>query len=147
MAFPPRPLLLRKQHRLGGIVHAQPAQSLRKRLLLLLCIPVLLVGVGTIGYAWIDERYILFYVLYMAVMAADADKLYTTMSARLLNKDIYLVARMEQPDSEIKWRRAGANRVVSPYLIGCYHLAHAVLRPAVVDFIELATRQEHVDLQ
>jgi len=41
------------------------------------------------------------------------------------------VARVEQPDSEIKLRRAGANRVVSPYLIGGHRLAHAVLRPAV----------------
>jgi voltage-gated potassium channel len=83
----------------------------------------------------------------VTVMASDADNLYTTMSGRLLNKDIYIVARVEQPDSEIKLRRAGANRVVSPYLIGGHRLAHAVLRPAVVDFIELATRQEHVDLQ
>jgi voltage-gated potassium channel len=57
------------------------------------------------------------------------------------------VARVEEAQSEIKLRRAGANRVVSPYLIGGHRLAHAVLRPAVVDFIELATRQEHVDLQ
>jgi voltage-gated potassium channel len=83
----------------------------------------------------------------VTVMASDADNLYTTMSGRLLNKEIYIVARVEQPDSEIKLRRGGANRVVSPYLIGGHRLAHAVLRPAVVDFIELATRQEHVDLQ
>jgi voltage-gated potassium channel len=83
----------------------------------------------------------------LTVMASDADNLYTTMSARLLNKDLYIVARVEQAHSEIKLRRAGANRVVSPYLIGGHRLAAAVLRPAVVDFIELATRQGHVDLQ
>lgn len=83
----------------------------------------------------------------ITVMASDADNLYTTMSARILNKDIYIVARVEEAQSEVKLRRAGANRVVSPYLIGGHRLAHAVLRPAVVDFIELATQQEHVDLQ
>ena len=43
--------------------------------------------------------------------------------------------------------RAGADRVVSPYAIGGYRVAQAVLRPTVVDFIELATRTEHLDLQ
>ncbi len=108
-------------------------------------------GIALVGDATSDEvlRHAGIYraKALVTVMASDADNLYTTMSARLLNKDIYLVARVEQPHSEIKLRRAGANRVVSPYLIGGHRLAHAVLRPAVVDFIELATRQEHVDLQ
>jgi voltage-gated potassium channel len=43
--------------------------------------------------------------------------------------------------------RAGANRVVSPYVIGGQRVAQAVLRPSVVDFIELATRSGHLDLQ
>jgi len=49
--------------------------------------------------------------------------------------------------AEQKLLRAGANRVVSPYAIGGSRVAQAVLRPAVVDFIELATRKEHLDLQ
>jgi voltage-gated potassium channel len=83
----------------------------------------------------------------VSVMASDADNLYTTMSARLLNKDLYIVARAEDAHSEIKMTRAGANRVVSPYLIGGQRLAQAVLRPTVVDFIELASQNVHVELQ
>ena len=49
--------------------------------------------------------------------------------------------------AEAKLRRAGASRVVSPYAIGGTKVAMAVLRPAVVDFIELATGTEHLDLQ
>ena len=41
---------------------------------------------------------------------------------------------------EQKLFRAGANHVVSPYAIGGSRVAQAVLRPALVDFIELATR-------
>ncbi len=37
--------------------------------------------------------------------------------------------------------------MVSPYQIGGTRVAQAVLRPTVVDFIELATRTEHIDLQ
>jgi voltage-gated potassium channel len=83
----------------------------------------------------------------ITVLASDADNLYITMSARLLNERLFIVARAEAEPAEAKLQRAGANRVVSPYAIGGFRVAQAVLRPAVVDFIELATSTEHLDLQ
>jgi voltage-gated potassium channel len=83
----------------------------------------------------------------VTVAASDADNLYITMSARLLNDKLFIVARAEGEQAEQKLRRAGASRVVTPYVIGGAKVAMAVLRPAVVDFIELATRTEHLDLQ
>ncbi|OAI45116.1 hypothetical protein AYO44_13075 [Planctomycetaceae bacterium SCGC AG-212-F19] len=83
----------------------------------------------------------------VAVLGSNADNLYITMSARLLNERLFIVSRSEDEASEEKLRRAGANRVVSPYAIGGSRVANAVLRPAVVDFIELATRSEHMELQ
>lgn len=83
----------------------------------------------------------------VAVMSSDAENLYTTMSARLLNKHLFIVGRVEDPHSEQKLKRAGANRVVSPYEIGGLRLADAVMRPTVVDFIDLATKTEHFELQ
>lgn len=83
----------------------------------------------------------------VTVMASDADNLFTTMSARLLNPKMMIVARVEELHSEEKLLRAGANRVVSPYNIGGARVAHAVLKPTVVDFIELTTRTEHIELQ
>lgn len=83
----------------------------------------------------------------VAVVGSDADNLYITMSARLLNDRLFIVSRSADEASEEKLRRAGANRVVSPYAIGGSRVANAVLRPTVVDFIELATRSEHLALQ
>ena len=83
----------------------------------------------------------------VAVMDSDANNLFTTMSARLLSPKLFIVARVEDLQSEQKLLRAGANRVVSPYQIGSARVAQAVLRPAVMDFIELATRTEHIELQ
>ena len=83
----------------------------------------------------------------VTVAASDADNLFITLSARLLNDKLFIVARAEGELAEEKLRRAGANRVVAPYAIGGAKVAMAVLRPAVVDFIELATRTEHLDLQ
>jgi voltage-gated potassium channel len=79
--------------------------------------------------------------------ASDADNLYVTMSARFLNDKLLIVARAEEEGAEKKLLRAGADRVVSPYVIGGQRVALAVLRPAVMDFIELATRKEHMELQ
>ena len=43
--------------------------------------------------------------------------------------------------------RAGADKVISPYVIGGIRMAHAILRPTVVDFIELATHKQSMELQ
>jgi voltage-gated potassium channel len=83
----------------------------------------------------------------VTVAASDAANLYITMSARFLNERLFIVARAENEEAEKKLRRAGASRVVSPYAIGGQRVAQAVLRPAVMDFIELATRSEHLELQ
>lgn len=83
----------------------------------------------------------------VTVAASDADNLYITMSARVLNERLFIVARAENEEAERKLARAGATRVVSPYVIGGQRVAQAVLRPAVMDFIELATRSEHLELQ
>lgn len=83
----------------------------------------------------------------VTVAASDSDNLFITLSARLLNDKLFIVARAEGELAEEKLRRAGANRVVTPYAIGGVKVAMAVLRPAVVDFIEQATGAGHLELQ
>lgn len=83
----------------------------------------------------------------VSVVDGDAENLYIVLTARGLNKNLYIVARAGEEGSEQKLMRAGANRVSSPYLIGAMQVAQVLLRPAVVDFLELATKSEHLDLQ
>ena len=83
----------------------------------------------------------------VTVAASDADTLYIVMSARLMSDKLHIVARAADEEAEKKLKRAGANRVVSPYVIGGQRVAQAVLRPAVLDFIELATREDYLELQ
>lgn len=83
----------------------------------------------------------------VTVAASDADNLFITMSARLMSEKVFIVARAEDEAAEKKLMRAGASRVVSPYIIGGQRVAQAVLRPSVVDFIELATRSDYMALQ
>lgn len=83
----------------------------------------------------------------VSVVGSDTENLYIVLTARGLNKDLYIVARAGEEGSEQKLLRAGANRVSSPYLTGGMQVAQALIRPAVMDFLELATASEHLDLQ
>ncbi|MBI5014552.1 MAG: potassium channel protein [Deltaproteobacteria bacterium] len=83
----------------------------------------------------------------VTVLHSDADNLFVTLTARDLNPKLFILARYEEPRSEMKLLRAGADKVLSPYIIGGTRMAMAVLRPAVIDFIELATQTESLGLQ
>lgn len=83
----------------------------------------------------------------VSVVSSDAENLYIVLTARGLNKNLFIVARAGEEKSEQKLIQAGANKVISPYVIGGMRIAQAVLRPNVVDFIELATHSEHMELQ
>jgi len=83
----------------------------------------------------------------ISVLPTDAENLYVVLSAKGLNPDLFIVARAGEEGSEQKLLRAGADRVISPYHIGGLRIAHTVIKPAVVDFIELATKSGNIDLQ
>lgn len=82
----------------------------------------------------------------VAAVGTDAENVYTILTARVLRPDLFVVGRAESEDSVRKLRRAGADRVISPYKIGATQMAHTALRPAVVDFVELATSSENLEL-
>jgi voltage-gated potassium channel len=83
----------------------------------------------------------------IAVAASDADNLYVVMTARELNDSLLIVVRAEEEAAEKKLRRAGATRVVSPWVAGSHRVTQALLRPNATEFIDLATRNEHLELQ
>jgi voltage-gated potassium channel len=83
----------------------------------------------------------------ISVLPTDAENLFVVLSARGLNPSLSIVARAGEEGSEQKLLRAGADKVVSPYYIGGLRIAHTVLKPAVVDFIEFATKSGNIDLQ
>jgi voltage-gated potassium channel len=81
------------------------------------------------------------------VLPTDAENLYVVLSARGLNPGLKIVARAGDEGSESKLIQAGANKAVSPYHIGGVRIAHTILRPTVVDFIEFATKSGNIELQ
>jgi len=83
----------------------------------------------------------------VAALSKDADNVYVVLSARELAPRLLIVARAEDERSERKLLHAGANRVVLPYAISGHRMAHALLRPAVLDVIDLATHSRELELQ
>jgi voltage-gated potassium channel len=82
----------------------------------------------------------------IAAVGTDAENVFTVLTARVMRPDLFIIARVESDDAEHKLRRAGADRVISPYQIGATHMVQTALRPAVVDFVHLATSSERLDL-
>jgi voltage-gated potassium channel len=82
----------------------------------------------------------------IAAVGTDAENVYAVLSARVMRPDLFIIGRAETDDATQKLKRAGANRVISPYQIGAVQIAQTALRPAVVDFFELATNSDNLEL-
>ncbi len=83
----------------------------------------------------------------VSVLPTDAENLFVVLSARELNPNLFIVARTDEESTGQRILRAGADRVISPYYIGALKIAHTILKPAVMDFIEFATKSGNIELQ
>lgn len=83
---------------------------------------------------------------FIAAVSTDAENVYAVLTARLMRPDLFIIGRAETEDAKAKLVKAGADRVISPYHIGGLHLAQTALRPAVVDFVQIATSSENFEL-
>jgi len=83
----------------------------------------------------------------VACLNDDAHNVYTVLTARSLNPELFIVARATEDGAESRILQAGANRVVNPYHLGGLRLAHLLLKPAVVDFLEFSLGPAGHELQ
>ncbi len=74
----------------------------------------------------------------------DAANLFVVLSARQLNKKLFIISRASQLTSEKKLRLAGADKVIMPDKIGGDHMASLVVMPDLITFMDkLSTEGEH----
>ena len=83
----------------------------------------------------------------VCVLPTDAENLYVILTAKELNQNIFILSRSEEEESEHRLIRAGADRVMSPYTLGGVRMAMAILRPAMLDFIEITTSRQSLELR
>ena len=82
----------------------------------------------------------------VTAVQSDANNVFITLTAKALRPDIYILSRASDVVNEPKLIKAGASRVVSPYLLGGRRMAEVLKRPTVVDFIDLAMANSHLGL-
>jgi voltage-gated potassium channel len=75
----------------------------------------------------------------VCAMDSDAINVFITLVARSINEDIFIVARASEATAADRLYKAGADRVVSPYVTSGRHMARLARRPRVVDYLEVAS--------
>lgn len=83
----------------------------------------------------------------IAVAATEEENVFIVLTARGLNQSLYIVARSIREENEDKLRRAGADRVMSPYILGGRRMAATVTKPRTVDFLDLLMHDDSADLE
>ncbi|MFT5750011.1 MAG: voltage-gated potassium channel [Ancylomarina sp.] len=66
----------------------------------------------------------------------DAANVYVCLTARELNPDIRIISRSSKLQSDNKLKRAGANNVIMPDLLGGRRMAKLVAQPDVIEFVD-----------
>lgn len=82
----------------------------------------------------------------ISVLGTDADNVFLVLITKGLNPELFIMARANQNATEKTLYTAGANKVVSPYALGARRMAHAILRPTVIHFLELAFSDESANI-
>lgn len=83
----------------------------------------------------------------ITAVATDADNVFLTLIAKQLNPCLFVVSRAIQNTAKRTLQAAGADKVISPYDLGARRMAHAILRPTVIRFLELAFTDDSTDIQ
>ena len=78
----------------------------------------------------------------VVVLDNDQDNLFVTMSARSLNLESYIISRCSKQDTGNKLKRAGANKVVNPYITGGHKMAELLISPNIEDIVSIETPDE-----
>jgi voltage-gated potassium channel len=85
----------------------------------------------------------------VVAVSSESDCIFITLAARELSPNILINARSESEAAVRRIRQAGANHVTSPLKIGGGRAAMSILRPTVVDFLDLSSAGvgEEIDLE
>jgi len=85
----------------------------------------------------------------VATISSDAENVYVTLSAKVLNPNLHIASRASDAQAEGNLRRAGATTVFTPYSFIGHRLAQSMLRPHVTSFLDVASafRRSDLDLE
>ncbi|MFC1848847.1 potassium channel family protein [candidate division CSSED10-310 bacterium] len=82
----------------------------------------------------------------VTTLPSDPDNVFITLSARALNKNIFILSRASQETSVNKLISAGANKVVLPYRLGASRMVYLLTKPTVIDFLDFVMHKREMPL-
>lgn len=77
----------------------------------------------------------------ITTLPIDADNLFIVLTARNLNPNLTIISRASDDNSDTKLKIAGANNVIMPDRVGGAHMASLVMKPDVMEFIDIITAE------
>lgn len=83
----------------------------------------------------------------IAVAPSDEENVFIVLTAKVLNPKLFIVARSILKENEDKLKHAGADMVMSPYVLGGRRMAAAVIRPEVMDFLDLVVHSDGLETE
>ena len=83
----------------------------------------------------------------ITALAHDGANMFVTVTAKTLNPDLFVVTRSEHEASESALLKAGADRVITPNVIGGRRMANLVMHPFVSDYLDLVTHGHEVEFR
>jgi voltage-gated potassium channel len=81
-----------------------------------------------------------------ALLPSDADNLYVVMTVKLINPSLFVLSKVMDEEAERKILQIGANKTVNPYKISGLRIAQGLIRPALVEFMDLIVRRSELSL-
>jgi len=81
-----------------------------------------------------------------ALLRSDADNLYVVLSAKLVNPSLFILSKAMDEEAERKILQIGANKIVSPYKLSGLKIAQGLIRPTLLDYMDLIIRRKELPL-
>lgn len=82
----------------------------------------------------------------ISTLSHDADNVYVTLTAKNLNPNLKVISRAERAEAEEKLRRAGADTIIFPSVMGGRQMVTAMTKPLIMDLFETVFDDQEVHL-
>lgn len=83
----------------------------------------------------------------VASLGDDSSNLFVTLTSRQINPDLYIVSRANREENIQRIVRAGADKVAMPNQIGGFHMATMLMRPHVIDILDILSTNRSSELK
>ena len=81
-----------------------------------------------------------------ALLPSDADNLYLVLTVKLISPSLFVLSKALDEEGEKKILQIGANKIVSPYMLSGLKIAQGLIRPTLVDFLDVIIRRKELSL-